>query len=157
MRAAVRRLGLEDREWICRQRSEMYREAGRPVEEIEAAREPFRRWLERKLADGTYVGFGAEAEGRLIAGAGLIVIDWPPHPLHPYESRRGYLLNVFVEPAFRGQGLAKMVVLAIEAEARSMGIGYMTLHASDAGRPVYERLGWVATDEMGLRMDVERS
>ena len=128
----------------------MYLEAGRPPSAVETAEEPFRRWLQPKLADGSYLGWLVEAEGRVIAGAGLIVLDWPPHPLHPTESRRGYILNVYVEPESRGQGLAKHLMLTMQAEALGMGIGYLTLHASDLGRPVYERLGWTASDEMSL-------
>lgn len=144
-----------DLEVVCRQRAAMYREAGRPAEAIEAAEEPFRRWLRRKLEDGTYLGWAVDAEEQVIGGAGLITLDWPPHPLHPMEHRRGYILNVYVDIAYRGQGLAKRLMLTVQAEARSLGIGYLVLHASDLGRPVYERMGWIATDEMALRMAIE--
>ena len=140
----------EDAEQVCQQRKAMYLEAGRPAHAVEAAEEPFLRWLQPKLEDGSYLGWMVEAEDRVIAGIGLIVLDWPPHPLHPTESRRGYILNVYVELEFRGKGLAKHLMLTVQAEALRMGIGYLTLHASDLGRPVYERLGWIASDEMSL-------
>jgi ribosomal protein S18 acetylase RimI-like enzyme len=155
MNSVTRRMMLQDAEAICRHREAMYREAGRPVEAIEAAREPFRRWLEPKLKDRSYLGWAVESNGVVVAGLGMIVLDWPPHPLHPFENRRGYILNVYVEREFRGRGLAKHLMLTAQAEARSMGMGYLVLHASDLGRPVYERLGWAATDEMSLRIEAE--
>ena len=156
MDVAMRRMTSADVACVCRQRAAMYSEAGRPVEAIEAAKEPFRRWLAPKLADGSYMGWAIEEDGEVIAGAGLILVDWPPHPLHPDESRRGYLLNVWVDREFRGRGLAKRMVLAAQEEARAMGVGYLTLHASDLGRPVYEGLGWAASDEMSLRLGAAR-
>jgi hypothetical protein len=36
------------------------------------------------------------------------------------------------------------------ADAQATGLASLVLHASDAGRPLYERLGFVATNEMRL-------
>ena len=58
-----------------------------------------------------------------------------------------------VDVAHREKGLARRLVEVACEGARELGIGYMTLHASALGRPVYERLGWVETDEMALRLD----
>ena len=38
-------------------------------------------------------------------------------------------------------------------EGRRRGIAYMVLHAAEAGRPLYEQLGWTATNEMALALD----
>jgi predicted acetyltransferase len=63
------------------------------------------------------------------------------------------LLNVFVEPEFRKRGFAHSLIESCLAEARKRGIRVVTLHSSDAGRPVYEKLGFHPTSEM---MFVER-
>jgi hypothetical protein len=39
--------------------------------------------------------------------------------------------------------------------ARDRGYPWMTLHASHMGRPVYEKLGWEATNEMRIRFTEE--
>lgn len=36
-----------------------------------------------------------------------------------------------------------------EAESKRREVEYLVLHASHMGRPVYEKLGWVAKAEMG--------
>ncbi len=56
--------------------------------------------------------------------------------------------NVFVEPAYRGRGIAAELMRKAEAELARRGVAYATLSASNAGRPVYEKLGWKATNEM---------
>jgi len=77
-----------------------------------------------------------------------MVIDWPPHPSHPQDDRRGYVLNMFVEPDYRGQGIATDLMNMADTEFQHRGIRYTILHATSKGRPLYEYLGWSGTTEM---------
>jgi ribosomal protein S18 acetylase RimI-like enzyme len=105
-------------------------------------------WTERMIREEKYLGWIATDAGRPVASAGLLILDWPPHPFDPEGELRGYLLNVFVEPAYRKRGLARALVEECLAEARRRNIRVVTLHSSQAGRPLYERLGFRATNEM---------
>lgn len=109
-------------------------------------------WTERMIREGKYLGWIASEGGRPVASAGMMILDWPPHPLDPEGTLRGYLLNVFVEPAYRKRGLARGLVQLCLDEARRRKIRIVTLHASDAGRPLYESLGFAITNEMRLAM-----
>lgn len=111
-------------------------------------------WTERMIREGKYSGSIITDAGRPVASAGLLILDWPPHPFDPQGEQRGYLLNVYVEPAYRKRGLAHQLVEQCMAEARSRGIRVVTLHTSDAGRPVYESFGFHRTNEM---LHVERA
>jgi GNAT superfamily N-acetyltransferase len=108
----------------------------------------FEPWVSERIAEGKYLGWIVEEDGRVAGSAGLLIVDWPPHPFHPESSQRAYLLNVFVEPEFRKRGLAHGLIERCVAEARSRGIRVVTLHSSDAGRPVYEKFGFRPTSEM---------
>jgi GNAT superfamily N-acetyltransferase len=110
----------------------------------------FVEWLRPKLVDGSYVGWLAEQDGRLVAGAGLWVMEWPPHFMHA-EPRRAYLLNFYVAPEMRRQGLARMLLVLAVEEAKARGIKVVTLHASKFGKPVYEQYGFKMSNEMMLR------
>lgn len=145
---SIRPLQSSDLDLICRHRHEMFREAGRSDTALTAMAEPFRAWLEPRLHDGRYFGFIAERDGAAIGGIGLMEIDWPPHPSHPLDDRRGYVLNVYVEPGHRGRGVARRLMAEADAEFARRGIAYVVLHATDAGRPVYEASGWAASSEM---------
>jgi len=105
-------------------------------------------WTERMIRESKYFGWIATDEGRPVASAGLLILDWPPHPFDPEGEQRGYLLNVYVGPEYRKRGLAHELVERCMAEARRRGIRVVTLHSSPAGRPIYERLGFHATNEM---------
>jgi GNAT superfamily N-acetyltransferase len=149
--ASLRPLSAADLDLICHHREEMFREAGRTEPELAAMALPFRRWLEPRLADGRYFGFIAEDEGAPVGGVGLMEMDWPPHPFHPGEDRRGYVLNVFVEPEFRRRGYALLLMEAAEREFFRRGVSYAILHATEAGAPLYKRIGWAPTSEMAKR------
>ena len=61
---------------------------------------------------------------------------------------RGYVLNVFVEPSHRKQGIARALMDRADREFASRGVAFAILHATKMGRPLYEQLGWSATSEM---------
>jgi len=146
----TRAVTVDDLELICRHREEMFRDAGKPEDLLFPMTETFREWLRPRLADGSYFGWIAEEDGLPVGGLGMIILVWPPHPLHPTDSRRAYILNVYVEPERRGRGIASLLMKLAEQESRALGISYLVLHATEAGRRVYEKLGWGPTTEMSL-------
>lgn len=144
----ARQLVPDDLELICRHREAMFLEAGGDPAALRVMTEHFRPWLRVRLEDGRYYGFMVMDEGDPAAGIGLMSIDWPPHPAHPTQEQRGYVLNVYVEPAYRRRGLATALMKLAEAEFSRRGLGFAVLHATEVGRPVYQALGWAATREM---------
>ena len=78
-----------------------------------------------------------------------MVIDWPPHPSHPADHRRAYILNAFVEPKHRRKGLAKRLMALAETRARELVVSYAILHSTRQGRALYECLGWGPTSRDG--------
>jgi GNAT superfamily N-acetyltransferase len=108
----------------------------------------FAPWLRRKLTEGRYLGWIIEFDDRPVASAGLFLLEWPPHPLDPSSDYRAYLLNMYVEPTHRRQGIAKHLVHLCLDESRRRGLRIAALHASEAGRPVYESFGFAPTNEM---------
>jgi GNAT superfamily N-acetyltransferase len=122
---------------------------------LDAMTRSFEPWVARKIAEGEYIGWITESDSRPVAGAGLLILDWPPHPFDPAGEHRGYLLNVFVEPQYRKRGLAHALVERCLAEARCRGLRVVALHSSDAGRRIYEALGFRPANEMFYVEQVE--
>ncbi|BDU22166.1 hypothetical protein DYGSA30_36230 [Dyella sp. GSA-30] len=115
--------------------------------------EHFREWVRPRLLDGSYFGYVMSDGGTPVAGIGLMLIDWPPHPLHPTQDKRGYVLNVFVEPSYRNRGLARELMTLADAEFARRGVGYAVLHATEKGKPLYQGLGWNGTTEMAKTLN----
>ncbi len=144
----VRELCEADLEVICRHREAMFREAGRGEAVLRTMTDHFRHWLAPRLRDGRYFGFMLAENTNVVAGIGLMEIDWPPHPLHPVTDKRGYVLNVYAEPAFRKRGLGRELMELAEAEFAKRGIEYAILHSTEQGRSLYSGLDWRETTEM---------
>ncbi|QHN04581.1 GNAT family N-acetyltransferase [Granulicella sp. WH15] len=135
---------------IGQQRQKMFIESAQTTAEATATLpDRFAAWVRPKLENGTYIGWVAEYEGEPVAGAGLWLMDFPPHWMDP-EPVRAYLLNFYVAASFRGHGLAgRFLRLAVD-EAHRRNIRVVSLHASKFGRPVYEKHGFKPTNEMML-------
>jgi ribosomal protein S18 acetylase RimI-like enzyme len=134
---------------ISQHRRKMFVDAGRADNQVlDVMAEHFEPWVERMLTEGKYIGWIITASGRVVASAGLLILDWPPHPLDPRQDKRGYLLNVFVEPEFRRRRLATQLIEAALAEARRRRIRVVALHSTDSGRALYESNDFRDTNEM---------
>lgn len=142
---------MSDAEAIANQRLRMFADAGVADESAMGPMTAnFVAWVRPRLADGSYVGWLAEERGQLVAGAGLWVIDWPPHFMDA-EPQRAYLLNFYVSPEMRRRGLARDLLALAVAEAKARRIKVVTLHASKFGKPVYQQAGFTMSNEMILR------
>jgi ribosomal protein S18 acetylase RimI-like enzyme len=127
----------------------MFAAMGRTQDSIlDAMSRNFEPWVARMIEAGNYAGWITADSGRAVASAGILILDWPPHPLDPAGEHRGYLLNVFVEPEYRKRGLARALVDLCLAEAHRRHLRVVALHSSDAGRPMYEAFGFRTTNEM---------
>jgi GNAT superfamily N-acetyltransferase len=153
MAIIARPVAAQDLKLICEHRERMFAESGRTRESLRPMTAAFERWLVPRLADGSYFGWMLEEAGAVIAGLGMMVIDWPPHPSHPADHRRAYILNVFVEPAHRRKGLARRLMNLAEERGRELGVCYAILHSTRQGRALYEGLGWGPTSEMAIRWE----
>jgi GNAT superfamily N-acetyltransferase len=151
--STIREATVADVDVILDQRRKMFAELGRPADETE--REAMigraRPFFEAGLGDGSYRGWFAEVDGRVVAGGGLVIARFPPGPFDPIPHR-AWVFNIYTEPAFRRQGLARQIVETAIAWSQERGFGSLSLHASDYGRPLYELLGFKPTNEMRLML-----
>jgi len=134
---------------ITRHRRRMFVDAGRRDDQrLELMAQAHEPWVAQAINDGKYLGWLSEDDGKVVAGTGLLLLEWPPHPLDPQSSKRGYLLNVYVEPEYRRRHLATNLIELALAEARRRGIRVVALHSTEEGRRLYEAAGFRTTNEM---------
>src|SRR5258707_13285660 len=84
---------------IVAQRRAMFAEIRQsPAEQLDAMEAAFGPWLAERLKRGDYRGwFGTNASGPVVAGAGVWLMDLPPHMMHA-EPRRANILNGYLQP-----------------------------------------------------------
>jgi ribosomal protein S18 acetylase RimI-like enzyme len=105
-------------------------------------------WVARKIAEDRYIGWVTETGGKPVASAGMLLLDWPPHPLDPETAQRAYVLNVWVDPEHRRHKLGRELMQRTLDESRRRNIRITALHATEKGRHLYETLGFQTTNEM---------
>lgn len=153
---AVRLATAGDAEVLAHHRAAMFRDMGSLRPELyDALREAARPWFAEAVPAGEYVAFLASPAGRpeeIVGGAGMQLRRQLPRPTPDGEAievrQQALVLNVYTEHAWRRRGLAALLMEHVLAWAREHGVGSVVLHASKEGRPLYEQLGFVATNEM---------
>jgi GNAT superfamily N-acetyltransferase len=106
------------------------------------------------LRDGSFRGWLAEVDGKVVAGGGLFITSWLSHP-GDLLCRRATVLNVYTNPEYRRQGIARKLMEVMVEWCRNEGFATVFLHASREGRPLYEKLGFETGNEMRLRLKQE--
>jgi GNAT superfamily N-acetyltransferase len=91
---------------------------------------------------GDFCGWLAVTPTGDVVGTGGVIIDRHiPTPANP-SGKVGYILNIATIPSYRRQGIARRILQMILAWLREQGIQRASLHTSDAGRSLYESLGF---------------
>lgn len=95
----------------------------------------------------------AEASGDVRGSVGYqIQVPQFPEVLRADVRKVGYIWTVYVDPQSRRQGVASLMVERALASLKQIGCTTAILHASEAGAPVYTRLGFRAGPEMRLKL-----
>lgn len=153
----LRRASVEDARTIATHRRAMFHDMGyHDTAALDAMIAKFLPWLEAKMVSGDYLAWLAVTAGdAVVAGAGLWLMDWPAHMVGS-SVRRGNILNVYTEPEFRRKGLARRLTEAAMDWCRDNRVDFVVLHASPEGRALYESLGFEGSNEMRIRLSLDR-
>ncbi len=91
-----------------------------------------RQWFEFAVASPAVHAFVAAADDGTIAGTGVATINGPV----------AWIGTIWVHPDWRGRGLGRRLTEVPITAAEDTGCRTLVLVATDAGRPLYERLGF---------------
>ena len=154
----IRRATVQDAEIIAWHRARMFQDMGEVSgEAFEILRVKARARIEDWLESGDYAGWLASLTDKpavVVGGAGIQLEPILPRPLNSStisEGRQGTIVNVFTEPEWRRRGIGRLLVKEIIAWSRNENLDRLLLHASEDGRSVYEKLGFIASNEMRFR------
>jgi GNAT superfamily N-acetyltransferase len=148
----IRQATSDDVDEILRHRRGMYEGMGySDAKALEAMIATCKPYLSKALTDSTFRAWMAVTGDRVAGGGAILINPWPSHP-YDLECRRATILNVFVYPEFRRQGIARQLMRTMIDWCKQEGYAAVYLHASDNGKPLYESLGFEPTTEMRLKL-----
>ncbi len=102
---------------------------------------------------GRFHGWLAITSAGAAVGSGGVVVDQHPPGPSNLSGQIGYIMNVVTAPRYRRQGIARRIMQVILKWLAEQGIQRVTLHTTEMGRPLYEELGFVDSNEMRLRIE----
>lgn len=94
------------------------------------------------------------SDGETLVGCASLSYTWiMPTFSHP-TGNRAHLMNVYTRADYRRRGISKKMVEILIDEAKENGVTEISLDATEMGRPLYESLGFKASDSC-MVMDLE--
>jgi GNAT superfamily N-acetyltransferase len=152
----IRPATVADINVLAHHRCEMFEEMGRlRAEHAQDLALAAQQYFTEAIPAGEYVGWLialADEPARIVAGGGMQLRRILPAPDSHGSLRKpgpqALILNVYTEPAWRRRGLGALLIGTMIHWGRDHGVASLVLHASPMGRALYERLGFLANNEM---------
>lgn len=111
-------------------------------------------YYRQALKDGTHTAF-LVFDGDAFVGTGAVSYYQVTPTYYNPTGRKAYIMNIYTRPAWRRRGVALHTLNLLVDEIRHQDVTFISLEATDMGRPVYEAYGFrPMTDEMKLPEDV---
>jgi GNAT superfamily N-acetyltransferase len=105
--------------------------------------------LAREIPSGACIAWVVQT-GDIVCSSGAIsIVSYVPVP-HDLSSRIALLHSIYTVPEYRHRYFARRITQAAADYCRDAGIKRLYLFASDAGRSVYEKAGFVPVPNMML-------
>lgn len=85
-------------------------------------------------------------ENEVIGCATMCYLEMMPTFSHP-TGRRAHLMNVYTQEQFRGNGIGSKMMEILLSEAKKKGVTEVSLDATELGRPLYKKFGFIESEE----------
>ena len=103
------------------------------------------------LETGEHIAYLVYDNETFIGAGGVSFYQVMP-TYHNPTGKNAYIMNVYTAPGYRRQGIAFHTLDLLVKDAKEQDMLQIALEATDMGRPLYERYGFVKMeDEMELK------
>ncbi|MDP9812198.1 ribosomal protein S18 acetylase RimI-like enzyme [Rhizobium tibeticum] len=143
----------EDDDVLVRHYLAIWESYGTPADHFRADAEAvIGQFLEEGRRDRALASFIA-FDGGIAAGSASCQLHQMPYPaaLKSEHLLQGYVWSLFIDPAYRRQGVSKKLMFMILDHLRDIGCTGIVLHSSEAGEALYRSLGFEIAREMRLK------
>ena len=143
---------VEDLDTLVSMRIEVLRAANKlsadaDMSEIERQA---RAYYAQALQDGTHLAV-LVYDGERLVGAGGVSFYRVMPTCHNPSGRKAYIMNMYTRPEYRRRGVARRTLDMLVRACHERGVDAISLEATDVGRPLYEKYGFVKMEnEMEL-------
>ena len=112
--------------------------------------EESKAYYRRVLETGEHIAYLVYDNGAFVGAGGVSFYQVMP-TYHNPTGKKAYIMNMYTAPEYRRQGIAIHALDLLVKDVKEQGVLQIALEATDMGRPLYERYGFVKMeDEMEL-------
>lgn len=152
MELNYKRATLEDIEILTATRISVLRAANNLADcvDMTIVEEQSKLYYKEALRDKSHIAY-LVFDGDNFVGAGGISFFQVMPTYHNPTGKKAYIMNMYTAPEYRRNGIAYKMLDLLVTEAKSMGISAISLQATDMGKPLYEKFGFIEMEnEMKL-------
>lgn len=144
---------LEDIEILTETRITVLRAANQLSDDVEMSnvKEQSYLYYQKALSEDSHVAYLVFDDNEFVGAGGISFFHVMP-TFHNPTGKKAYIMNMYTKPEYRRKGIAYKTLDLLVAEAKQRGIYAISLEATDMGKPLYEKYGFVKmNDEMELQ------
>lgn len=109
--------------------------------------------LETEMDCGICKAWVVESKGEIVASGAITFVSFVPNP-YDLSFKVAYLHSIYTKRSHRNKKCAQRIIQNAIKYCSSQGIHRVILTASEAGKPIYEKIGFRSTPEM-MRLLIE--
>ena len=147
-----KRATIKDIDLLTITRIEVLRAANRLSDDTdlsEVERQSY-NYYQKALCDDSHIAY-LVFDGTRFVGAGAVSFFQVMPTYHNLSGNKAYIMNMYTRPEYRRRGIAIKILDMLIKESKNRGITAISLEATDMGRPLYEKYGFVKmNNEMEL-------
>lgn len=99
-------------------------------------------YYSKALRDGSHTAY-LVFDGTIFIGAGGVSYYRVMPTYHNPSGNKAYIMNMYTSPKYRRKGIAYKTLDLLVRDAKSRGVNVILLEATEMGRPLYEKYGFV--------------
>ena len=152
MKLEYKKATIEDLDLLTKTRVEVLRAANELPEDTDMSEveKQSHDYYKKALVDGSHIAY-LIFDGESFVGAGGDSFFQVMPTYHNPSGKKAYIMNMYTVSEYRRRGVAYQTLDKLVQEAKERGIFAISLEATDMGRPLYEKYGFVKMDhEMEL-------
>ncbi|MCI7443266.1 MAG: GNAT family N-acetyltransferase [Clostridium sp.] len=143
---------IDDLEFLVETRIEVLRAANNLDKSVDMTviKEQSYDYYKKSLSNKTHIAYLVFDEEKFVGAGGISFFRVMPTFNNP-SGNKAYIMNMYTSPSYRRKGIAYKTLDLLVLSAKERGISSISLEATEMGRPLYEKYGFIKmNDEMEL-------
>lgn len=149
MALSYKKATLTDLEILTETRIEVLRAANRLSDDVDMSevKKQSLEYYQNALRNNTHLAYLIFDEEIFVGTGGISYFQVMP-TYHNPTGKKAYIMNMYTNPDYRRQGIAFKTLDLLVTDARKKGITAISLEATDMGRSLYEKYGFMKMNDV---------